>query len=597
MKMENARSKEEQEKEEERRRDKEPKAEKEELKSAVSEKWEKKVEAVVNKGAEKQIRVPIISLNVTPETKRLEVDGEIPEIRKETRKPLVSFMELRKPTIEFDERKIDIEITHIEKGKKPIDIPTVRLQPLPKVITTITGFDTIIVKPELSPLPKVTVPIYRKSAFVSPKSILDHLDVIISEQVGKHLEKRGEVMSAEIGEVGQAVVEVPSPAVGGEEEIPDFFELTFGEDGGKIRARGKKIILLKDLESDSSVAFLEEICKRIYREKVEGEPEAVKIQRLDEMSKIEIEKRMNLSHKIYTINLDYTEKEKKLWSEIDEDRLWERLGETYTGEIGFIIFFTRDQETFKHYGKLLEEIYLKSQRGLNVVPLRHVKSSRELASLASGMVSLRDNGLRAIDKKTGTPINSTFDSIFNAAQKKFDQILLSVKGEEKGLFKSATNRNSGQIEGKKPESGLHFDIKVFLVRYLTHELRKGGQPLKSRKEIMEKIKTEESFGSAVPDIQVDSEAYEVETLFGEGEDADKKIERTIDKYDKNKIGKVNIVMDNLGFLMHLKDLKEKKELLKDKEFAVEFYTLDLQNKKLIPISDVIKKIKKIGIET
>ena len=72
--------------------------------------------------------------------------------------------------------------------------------------------------------------------------------------------------------------------------------------------------------------------------------------------------------------------------------------------------------------------------------------------------------------------------------------------------------------------------------------------------------------------------YEVETLYGEGEDADKKIDYTIDKYDETGIKKVNIVMDNLGFLMHLKELKSKKGLFKDKPFDIEFYTLDLINK-------------------
>ncbi|MFP3131170.1 MAG: hypothetical protein RXR51_06305, partial [Nitrososphaeria archaeon] len=84
--------------------------------------------------------------------------------------------------------------------------------------------------------------------------------------------------------------------------------------------------------------------------------------------------------------------------------------------------------------------------------------------------------------------------------------------------------------------------------------------------------------------------YEVETLFGEGEDADTKIVKTIDKYTNNE--KVNIVMDNFGFLLHLKDLERIK---KDKKHNknVEFYTLDLKNNKLISIEEFKEKLKEL----
>jgi hypothetical protein len=60
-----------------------------------------------------------------------------------------------------------------------------------------------------------------------------------------------------------------------------------------------------------------------------------------------------------------------------------------------------------------------------------------------------------------------------------------------------------------------------------------------------------------------------------------------------QIDKVNIVMDNLGFLLHLKDLLSKKKHFKDKRFKIEFYTLDLKNKRLISLEDFVREYKRL----
>jgi len=582
-----------------RKRAKEAEARKEDLKMAVSEIRKTEVATIVPQKEEKHIKVPIVSQE-PPEFrfKELEIDEQITRVEKERRRLSLPVLELQGPPLMLAEAKVDNEISRIEKRRELVNIPIVRLRALPKVLELISEFDAEVIRPKPLPLPKVKVPIYRKSALISPKSVLDDFDLSINQQLREHLEEKEKPQVTPSIRTEPVEVGVPSLGEGEEEEIPEFIELAFSEDGGKIRGKGPWIILMKDFEDDSHVSLLETLCARIYREKEGGEPEAVKIQRIDEMSKKEIEKWMKPSHKIFTINLDHTEKEKKTWLEIDEDRLWERLEETYLGKIGFIIFATRDEETFEHYKELLNRINLKAQLRLNVVALRSAKLPWELTRLVSGMVSLGSvEPIVGIEKRAKTPIGATFDSILNEAQKRFDQILQAVKEEEKGLFKSATNRNRGQIEGKERESDLHFDIKVFLVRYLTHELRKQGLPLKSREEVMEKIETEKGVASPVPDVQVGSEAYEVETLFGEGENADKKIDLTIDKYDGTGIGRVNIVMDNIGFLMHVRDLKMKKEQFKNKKFGVEFYTLDLQNKRLASLSEVVKKLRKLRIET
>ncbi|MEM1885271.1 MAG: hypothetical protein QXZ24_06660, partial [Candidatus Jordarchaeales archaeon] len=130
-----------------------------------------------------------------------------------------------------------------------------------------------------------------------------------------------------------------------------------------------------------------------------------------------------------------------------------------------------------------------------------------------------------------------------------------------------------------------------------HKLRKEGKRLFKREEIMKEIKSEEELAQdVIPDVRVGSEVYEVETLFGPhaGEEPDLKINRTVDKYDRiTRISKVNIVMDNFGFLLHLRDLLRKKAHFRDKKFEVEFYTIDLQNKRLISLADFTREFKRV----
>lgn len=64
-----------------------------------------------------------------------------------------------------------------------------------------------------------------------------------------------------------------------------------------------------------------------------------------------------------------------------------------------------------------------------------------------------------------------------------------------------------------------------------------------------------------------------------------------------KIKKINIVMDNLTPLVHVEELKKKLDLHRNlqakegRKFDLEFYTLDLQNEKLITLQAVIEKLR------
>lgn len=510
-----------------------------------------------------------------------EACGETSKIEKDKRSLTIPITKLQEPTLLFKEEKLNTNILHIEKKKELLSVPIVRVQPSPKIVPSIVEFDKTIIEPKPPSLPKIPVPIYRKPILILPKSVPDSFEATIDE----HLQRRAEytkksavTLSTEEKVAKQAGASVPSPATGKEEEIPEFLKLAFGEGGGRIKTTGPKIILFKDSFGSSYLNLLEEICKRIYREREGGEPKARRISTYDNFWRRELEKWLDPSHKIITIDLDYTEDGKYPWKDVDDRELKDRLNELYTGQIGFIIFRTSDDRMFGEYRMKLNNINKASNYRLNIVELVTQPLSEGFANLIWGKV------LESV------PMGK-FDEVFNKAMKAFQEKLEAIKDEEKGLFKSATTRNKGQIEGKKVQSDLHFNIKVFLVRYLVHKLRKSGFDLKTHEEIRDKIKSEVGTMKPVPDIQVDQEVYEVETLFGEGADADKKIDETIDKYDDEPgIEKVNIVIDNLGFLMHLRELKMKQEQFKRKRFTIEFHTIDLKKEVPISLKDFVKEV-------
>jgi len=561
--------------EEERKR-----REEEKQKTTVhEERIEKKEVSKEETKIEEALTIPILKLEKPSfETYSLKLNVEVPEVKKEETVVSVPFINLQERPSVLIEQKFNDRMASVKQEKTLPTVPILRLETLTKV-QVIQKFNEEIreIKGErIEPL----VPFYNVEQFSLPKYLGSfNLNVLTISRV-KPSKEETKIEKVEVKEEKVATKEAGVPS-GGEEEIPDFLKLSFGSEGGKIRGKGPKIILFKDVEDDSYIDFLENVCLRVYREIEGGEPEAVEIKKIDDdLNKREIERWLDADGKIFTINLD----EVKI-GEIDETHLWERLEETYSSKLGFIIFATRSKEKFETFKKLLQTINLKSQGRLNIAYIEAKSLSLDLIKLSSGVIDLPE--LIAKMEIGGVPTLSTFDYIFNEALFKESSYFEEIKNEENGLFKLATTRNKGQIEGKKEESDLHYNIKVFIVRYLVNKLRKEGKQLRTLEEIKSIIKTEEESKGIIPDVQVNNEFYEVETLFGEGVDADKKIDETINKYTNEE--KVNIVMDNFGFLLHLKDLERRKRHYKN----VEFYTLDLKNKELVSIEEFEKELRKI----
>jgi len=532
---------------------------------------------------EEALTIPIITLEKPSfETYILKLNIEVPEVKKEEVVISVPFVNLQvKPSVVIGQKFNDKLVSEKQEEILPT-VPILRLETLTKV-QVIQRFDEEIRRIKEEKL-ESAVPFYVVEQFPLPEYLESFNSNVLTISRANPSKEETKVKKVEIKEEKISSKEAGVPS-GGEEEISDFLEFSFGSEGGKIRGKGPKIILFKDVENDSYINFLENICLRIYKEIEGGEPKAEEIKKMDDLNEIKIERWLEAGGKIFTINLDKLDINKRD-NKIDQTHLWERLEETYSSKLGFIIFTTRNKEKFETFEKLLQNINYKSQGRLNIAYIVAGILPQDLIKLSSGMIDLTEREPIKMKKGEveGIPTFSTFDYKFNQAHAEEKRYFEIMKNEERGLFKYATVKS-------KEESELHYNIKVFIVRYLVNKLRKEGKQLETTEKIKNIIKTEEKIDGIIPDVQVvNNEVYEVETLFGEGEDADTKIVKTIDKYTNNE--KVNIVMDNFGFLLHLKDLERIK---KDKKHNknVEFYTLDLKNKELISIEKFKKELRKV----
>lgn len=234
------------------------------------------------------------------------------------------------------------------------------------------------------------------------------------------------------------------------------------------------------------------------------------------------------------------------------------------------------------------------------------EEKKELSSLAWGCLNL--NSIPSVfmeEKGVERLYGATFDDIFNKhARREFEKRLENLKGSTYSL---ATKPHEGE------ESDEHKQMKWFVVKCLTKELIKKGiikpeNPKKPKKyEIDKIIKTEEDTRELLGGIKADvmdtssNEVYEVETLFAqdtEGKTVEEKIIYTIEKYKELKeltnVRKINIVMDNLTFLRHLKTLnnirENEPEEIREK---VEFYTLDLERERLVSLKEIRRRLRNL----
>lgn len=361
---------------------------------------------------------------------------------------------------------------------------------------------------------------------------------------------------------------VPSGGEAAEEEPPDFLELVFGSGAGRLRGKASHVILFLDSSGSSYLDLLQEICLRVYRELGRGTPRIRHLTLDDEWNKY-IQRQLGQNERMVSIDLDSLKD--KLKTNV---QLRNRFEEFCRQDLGFIILRTSDPQTFVHYKEELANIRRESNELVSPIVLE----ARTLPESFANFIWA--NSLE------GT-LEGKFDEIFNRAKQRYKERMALIQTEEKGDFKTSTGR--WESEGQE-----HYDMKAFVVRFLVNKLRRQNIRLDSPEKIRQNIATEEKETEldSYPDVKdkVNSQFYEIETLFGQGHATDKKIDETIRRLSEVEQSKINIVMDNLAFLIHLQDLKRIRRAFPH----VHLFTLSFEKEgTLVPFREVQKMIRAI----
>jgi len=594
--------------EERKRRELERKKREKEEKKGVGKvsKVESPAKSITQKTIETEVKVPILKLE-KPKigVKEVKLSKEIAHIGREELEVKVPVIKLSSPVFEEREIKLNKDIPFIEAvEKKALKMPLVKLR---KVIIRdiISEFNSNIpiIRPKLQT--RVRIPIYRilRTPIVREIGLLDEK---IDEKLLEKLEdrRRMEIQKPQVSAISREA----EPSLGGgegtEEEPPEFLKFVFGGHSTKILARGPIIVLYKELENDSTIGSFETLCIRIFREKKGGEPGYLSIKKLDEFNIREIEKYIKPEGNIVRIDLDMLKKDaegrkRNIFEIISPEYLRETLGRFIVGEVSFLIFKTRDKHLYKQCRQVLEWLSINSEHPLNVLEINPRKLTKEqkiiLTKLAWGLREVPET--EDMEGFADRPIFNTLDDMFNKfGKRKHEEYLENLEKDKNGIYAQATNQHEGE------ESDLHLQIKWFIVKFLSQKYK-----LTSLSEIEESVKTEEQLPEAntkgehpKPDVWdvKENAVYEVETLFSEdreGRTPQKKIYESIKKYEGTSVKEINIVLDNLTFLLHIRDIFGVKKNIKDWENktgkTVNFLTLDVENYKLVSISKVSGKYK------
>ncbi|ADN49577.1 Competence CoiA family protein [Vulcanisaeta distributa DSM 14429] len=187
------------------------------------------------------------------------------------------------------------------------------------------------------------------------------------------------------------------------------------------------------------------------------------------------------------------------------------------------------------------------------------------------------NGVKPPDNPS-----NIFDVAFGDALMRYSSRLNEIKSDYE-LY----------VERGENESAEHFKLKAFIYHYLV-KTRFNGKP----EDSIGQIRTEYAVCSGVKaDVAYGGEVYEVETLFGEGENSVKKVQETVMKYKGcGAISKVHIVLEPLTTVMHLKELWGLMEHFNNLRrrgllpFGVSIETINVDREELVPLKDFIREL-------
>ena len=369
-----------------------------------------------------------------------------------------------------------------------------------------------------------------------------------------------------------------------EDELPDPLELLLGSSGADIQSDNPIIALVDD---DSLIGVVETLVKRRYREIEGGEPDLQKFDTADRLT--DEERWISADGQIFTAQMIDEEWEKLERDEYQED--WQsiygnRIDQLFSGQkFGAIIFNNSelpDPETVSapYHPPTTLEIEGRVNWG-------------EIADIFWTDLDSEELG-------RGLTFSQVFDWKGNGvAQDRVQQVLKDLDGK----LDFATEQDDAASEE-------HYQLKVFVVKWLVDQLWESETEFVSHdkmidieyREIEDTIQTEKTLKTGDeewirPDIMYGSQVFEVEMFFGEsvGGGIAEKLQRTVRKYEEvgSQVDTINVVLDNLTCLLHLKELARFKRVHRaweEDHAEINLYTIDLGDQELVPISEIADQI-------
>lgn len=368
---------------------------------------------------------------------------------------------------------------------------------------------------------------------------------------------------------------------------PDPLELLVGSGSADIQSDKPMVVLVDD---DALIGVVETLLIRRYREIEGGEPQ---LQKFDTAEQLADEERwISADGRIFTVRLPDEEWTKMEGNEYQDEwrSIWSnRIDQLFSGQrFGAIVFNRRKLPT--------PEIISLPYHPPKKVELEEEVVWREVARLFW-------TNLEGQDSRRSRTFSQVFNLYGNGIAEDYSE---QVLGALDGKFAYATDRDEAA-------SDEHYVLKVFVVRWLVQELWESGDGFAAYDDladvdygvIEETVQTEKRMGdhSIRPDVKYGPQVFEVEMFFGEGDQGgvESKLQETVRKYEsvKKQIDTINIVVDNLTCILHLKDLarfKRNHQWWMEEYININIYTSDLASEELVPISDLVEKMDGLASE-
>lgn len=551
---------------------------------------------------DEQLDVPQVTINCASRTNAVE---QKTEVLTDDQSIQVPQMQIQSPGSLNTEQLVGV----VEIGSEAfeIDVPQFRLDTKHRIKSVELDENELegLKRVQEVQIPQVRLEdsdrIYPLSNFLDTIPKLNDFDTeikenVVEEEISEEAEQKATAQKIDDESLGALKNEGGSSWA--ENEAPDFLELLFGSRGPDIKSKNPMIILV---EGDVLIGAVETLLKRRYREIEGGEPDSLKISTAEGLTNEE--RWISADGKIFTTLMNNDEWEKLVDEHQDDWQsiLGNRIDQLFSGQkFGAIIFNSSNLPD--------PEMISVQYHPPRVVEIEEQQDWNDVASIFFPTI---DDG-----ELSKWSFSQLFDWNGNGiAQDRQREVLSDLDRK----FAFAT-------EDDDSASDEHYYLKAFVVKWLVEKLWESEDEFISHDdiadidymEVEEVIQTERTLKTKDmretenqteqtlktnyenmirPDVQYGSQVFEVEMFFGEagGSGVTSKLQKTIRKYENIsfQVDTVNVIVDNLTCILHLKELAQFKRNHKDWEenhIDINLYTINLWNEELVPVNEIVNKI-------